>query len=241
MRQSIAMVLGILLMAVLACSGEGERKRGPIENEASEEGSTKKTTTTTSSTAGFDADYGNTNRVIWQKPEMVIQLLGNLEEKVVADIGAGTGFFSLRLTPKSKKVIAIDIDQRFINYLDSIKILELPDPLQSRLETRLATKDDPNLASNEADVAVIVNTYMYIDKRVEYLKTLKKGLTPGCKLLIIDLKKKRIPFSFAPPPELRIPLYLVEEELYKAGFVNIQTYDTTLDYQYIVIAECSSI
>ena len=42
---------------------------------------------------GFFATYENTNRVIWQKPELVIDMMGDLSDKSVADIGAGQGAF----------------------------------------------------------------------------------------------------------------------------------------------------
>lgn len=184
---------------------------------------------------GITEDYENTDRVIWQKPDLIIDLLGDLTGKTVADIGAGTGFFALRLVPQAKKVIAIDIDQRFVNYLDSIKVLELPENLQSRLEVRLATPTDPNLRANEVDIVVIVNTFMYIGNRIEYLRTLQKGMAKGGKLIIVDFKKKRTPIG--PPSEMRLPIHEVEEALYTAGFKNVETNDTALDYQYLVIAE----
>lgn len=186
-------------------------------------------------TEGVSEDYTNTDRVIWQKPDLVLGQLGNLEGKTVADIGAGTGFFAIRMAQKAKKVIAIDIDPRFTAYLDSIKVLELPEALQSRLETRLGAPNDPKLAPNEADAVVIVNTFMYIRNQVEYLATLKKGLKPGGKVLIVDFKKKRTPVG--PPPAIRSDLYSVEEALYQAGYKRIVANDTALDYQYIIIGE----
>lgn len=183
---------------------------------------------------GITDDYLNTNRVIWQKPDLVLEQLGDLSGKTVADIGAGTGFFSLRMVEMADKVIAIDIDSRFVNYLDSIKVLELPESLQARLETRLTTPNDPKLRPGEADVVIIVNTYMYIKDRVNYLRTLKSGISDGGRLLIIDFKKKRMPLG--PPQEIRVPLFQAEEELYEAGYRDILTNDTSLDYQYIITA-----
>lgn len=180
-------------------------------------------------------DYINTNRVIWQKPALIINLLGDLQNKTVADIGAGTGFFAFRLVSKAKKVIAIDIDKRFVDYMDSLKVLELPENLQAKLEPRLAEPNDPHLKPGEADVILIVNTFMYIRNRAEYLKTLQKGMATDGKLIIIDFKKKRTPIG--PPSEMRLPIHEVEEALYSAGFRNIETNDTALDYQYFVIAQ----
>lgn len=188
-----------------------------------------------STNPGLTDDYINTNRVIWQKPDMIINMLGAIEEKKVVDVGAGTGYFSLRLAKKADQVIALDIDPRFTNYLDSIKVLELPDNQQGRLETRLTLPNDPKIKTNETDYVIIVNTYMYLSDRVNYLKKLLQGIRPDGKILIVDFKKKRTPIG--PPSSIRIPLYQVEEDLYEAGFQNVKTYDTALDYQYIVIAE----
>ncbi len=184
---------------------------------------------------GIEEDYTNTDRVIWQKPEMILNLLGDMENKTVADIGAGTGFFAIRMAPRAKKVIAIDIEQEFIDYLDSVKMLELPEQFQPRLETRLAEPDDPNLRPGEVDMVIIVNTFMYIKNRVEYLQRLKNGIAEDGKLIIVDFKRKRTPIG--PPSEIRLPVYIVEEALYEAGYENIIANDTALDYQYIVMAQ----
>jgi len=220
----------VLLLSLLSCGQEqrpSQTDTPAVENEMpGAEPAPRK--------PGIAEDYLNTNRVIWQKPDLVLNLLGNMNNKTVADIGAGTGFFSLRMVEKAKKVIAVDIDPRFVNYLDSVKVLELSEPMQARLETRLATPDDPKLRPNEADVVIIVNTYMYIKDRVGYLRNLKNGIAEGGQLLIIDFKKKRMPLG--PPQNIRVPLFQAEDELYEAGYRDILTNDTSLDYQYIITA-----
>ena len=179
------------------------------------------------------ADYENKDRGIWQKPNMVISLLGDLEDKTVADIGAGTGYFTFRIVPKAKKVIGIDIDERFITFLDSIKV-HLPDVYQSRFEARLALPNDPYLQPGEADDVIIVNTYGYIEQRVAYLQTLKKGISPGGRVLIIDFKKNSPPVG--PADEYKVSLNQVEKELLTAGYKIEKIDKEALDYQYIVIA-----
>ena len=183
---------------------------------------------------GIFETYEHTNRVIWQKPDLVIDLLGDIEDKVVADIGAGSGFFALRLAPLSKKVIAIDIDPRFIEHLDSVRTYELPERFQPHLETRLAEPDDPKLQPGEADIILIVNTYSYFKDRVGYLRKLRNVLPEGGRILLIDFKKKRT--AIGPPAPVRIPLFQAEEEVYQAGFSEVKTNDTALDFQYIIMA-----
>jgi len=179
------------------------------------------------------ADFESNDRVIWQKPGMVISLLGDLEGKTVADIGAGSGYFTFRLVPRAKKVIGVDIDPRFINFMDSVKV-RLPEQFRDRFESRLAKPDDPMLKPNEADAVIMVNTYGYIENRVKYLQTLSAGMSVGGVLLIIDFKKNSLPVG--PDDEYKIALSQVERELKAGGFEISKTDNEALDYQYIVLA-----
>jgi SAM-dependent methyltransferase len=186
--------------------------------------------------AGIDdllADYESKDRLIWQKPDMIITRLGDLSQQTVVDLGAGSGFFAFRLVPKAKKVIALDIDQRFITFMDSAK-QEIPADMRARFESRLVETDNPKLKPNEANAVIIVNTYMYIENRVDYLQKLKTGIAKGGKILIVDYKEKNIPVG--PPVNIKVALSTVERELKQAGFKQIISDDTSLDYQYIVTA-----
>jgi len=73
-------------------------------------------------------NFENEEREEWQKPEEVIALLGDIEGKTIMDIGAGTGYFAFRMSAKGAKVIAADVDDRFINYVEE-KRDSLNDPL----------------------------------------------------------------------------------------------------------------
>ena len=178
------------------------------------------------------SDFENPNRAIWQKPDMVINLLGDLEGKTVADIGAGTGYFAFRMVPKARRVIAIEIDPRLVNFMDSVKI-HLSETLRFRFETRLGKPENPLLAPAEADAVTIVNTYGYIENRVEYLKILRKGMSKGATLLVIDFKKD---LPVGPSEQFKASLLTVENELQKAGFEMVRQDTRSLDFQYIVVA-----
>ena len=181
-----------------------------------------------------DGIHSNVGRAIWQKPGLVIEKLGDISDKTIADIGAGTGYFSLRLSRKAKKVIAIEIEPTLIKYIDSSKV-SLPDSLKDRLETRLALPENPKLTTDEVDIILIINTIAYIEDLPKYLNTLKKGLKKGGKVMIIDYKMKRLPIN-APPKSERIYLDKVEDMMVDAGYEVIQTDDTSLDFQYIIQA-----
>jgi hypothetical protein len=112
--------------------------------------------------------------------------------------------------------------------------VRLPEIYQTRFEARLSLPNDPLLHPGEADAVVIVNTYGYLQNRIQYLRTLLKGMSPGARLLIIDFKKNNLPVG--PPDHFKVALNQVERELVSAGF-KIDKIDTdALDYQYIVLA-----
>jgi len=172
-------------------------------------------------------------RSIWQQPEVVMASLGDISNKVIADLGAGTGYFTFRLIPHVQKVIAIDIDQAALEYIDSTATF-LPELYRNHLETRQADPDNAHIAKDEADVILIVNTYTYLPDRINYMRGLLEVLPDDGEVLIIDFKKKEIPIG--PPANERIALYVLEQELREAGFTDVRSDDQTLNYQYIVHA-----
>jgi len=178
------------------------------------------------------------NRVAWQKPNLVIERLGDdLRGKVIADIGAGpTGFFSMLLARRGAQVLAIDIDPAALSYIEKEKA-SLDSTQRHLIKTRLARVDDPRLNKEEIDAVLIVNTMAYLGNKPAYLKNLRNNLKPGGKIVIVDFKMKRLPVQIAPPKAERIYEDVVEEYLYQAGFKNIILDDQSLNYQYIVTAE----
>ena len=166
-----------------------------------------------------------------QKPDEVIAGLGPLAGKTVADIGAGTGYFSFPIADRGAKVIAIDIDQRFLDY---IKARKQKEKTKGEIEVRPTTPDSPGLKPGEADLILIVDTWHHIENHAAYLKKLREALHRGGTLVIIDFKKKKTPEG--PPPELRLAPTEVESELRAAGFTIASTDEKTLPYQYIIKA-----
>jgi ubiquinone/menaquinone biosynthesis C-methylase UbiE len=174
------------------------------------------------------------DRTVWQKPYEVIQLLGSLEDKVIADIGAGSGYFAFRFLSEAGKVIAIDIEPELIQLMNQEKSFYKPE-LQKKFEARLASPNDPKILDKEIDIIFISNTYPLISNRIVYLKNLlPKFKSPG-KLMIIDFKKLSTPFG--PSLKNRLAQTEVEQELIKAGYKIILSDDSQLEYQYIIIAQ----
>lgn len=191
---------------------------------------------TTESDSAFEAleDLDHGDRENWQKPQMVISRLGDLSDKVVADIGAGTGYFTMPLARKARKVIAIDIEQDFLDYINR-RLSHNTDKNNLNVETRLVKPEDPMLKEGEADLVLIVNTYGFISNRVAYFSKVRKGLKPDGKLVVIDFKKEPLPVG--PPTETKFASTQVSAELDSAGFRTVTVDFTSLEYQYTLTAE----
>ena len=177
----------------------------------------------------------NKSRDVWQQPTLVLDMLGDLEGKTVADIGAGTGFFAFRTLLRNANVIAIDIDPKMLTIIESFK-LNLNKTMQKKIQTRLALPNDPKIEKGEADVILIINTIGYIENRISYLEKLRSTLPEGGRLMIVDFKSKSLPIE-APDQSNRVPLFKLEKDLKDAGFSSVTSDDSTLDYQYIILAE----
>jgi len=170
----------------------------------------------------------------WQKPELVVNKFGDLTNKTVVDIGAGFGYFVSYLVSKAEKVIAVDIDTTAIEILKMGKA-RYPEKTQNKIDIRLVEPDDPKIEDNEVDAVLIANTFAYIENKVAYLTNLRKGMKDNGVIVIVDFKMKKLKID-APPPSDRMSLLETEEKLEQAGYRILESDDSSLDYQYIVVA-----
>lgn len=174
--------------------------------------------------------FEGAERDAYQKPAKVLEYIGNVQGETIMDIGAGTGYFTFRLANVGAKVIAADVDDRFLNYIKKKKdSLNFTD---KQIELRKVEYDSPLLNEEEVDKVIIVNTYHHIEDRVEYCKKVIKGIKAGGKLIIIDFFKKDLPFG--PPPRHKVSIEEVKQELQAAGFSEFEIEKDLLEYQYIV-------
>jgi 2-polyprenyl-3-methyl-5-hydroxy-6-metoxy-1,4-benzoquinol methylase len=182
-----------------------------------------------------EVDQGQQGRLVWQQPGKVLSVFGDITGKTVADIGAGAGFFTARLAYMGAKVLALDIDAEAIKFINEELKVALKEKGEN-IEGRLVAPDNTFLKEGEVDYILIVNTLPYITNRISYLKHLTKALKKNGQIVIVDFKMKKIPAEVSVPLDERLPLYLVEQELEKAGFTLLKSDDASLDYQYIVQA-----
>jgi SAM-dependent methyltransferase len=148
----------------------------------------------------------------WQKPHDVIKALALKPDAVVADIGAGTGYFAVRfarMLPKGK-VYAADIEPDMVRHLvQRAKREQLPNMFAVQ-----AAPDDARLPQ-KVDLALLVDTYHHIDDRSRYFEKLKGALAPQGRVAIVDFTMDS---EIGPPPRARVAPDQVKRELAKAGY-----------------------
>lgn len=228
-------ILGVFLISVglSSCESSADKKR---PDKITNDSITSETATENKIEIGIDKfnreEYES--REDWQMPDIVIDLMGDLSDKTVAEIGAGTGYFTFRILPYAQKTIGIDINRRILNYLDSIRVNYLPEDMGEKLELRHVKRNDPQIADEEADIIFIANTFFYLPEKEKYLRKLKPALKEDGYLFIVDYKMHRV--AVGPDKSRKIAQHEVEDYLLDAGFELLLSDDRILPYQYIIIA-----
>jgi cyclopropane fatty-acyl-phospholipid synthase-like methyltransferase len=165
----------------------------------------------------------------WQQPQLVLEALELGPGMVIADIGAGTGYFSVRLARAvpDGQVIATDIEPDMIRYLTERAAREqLPN-----LRAVRTPPGDPQLAAGTVDRILVVDVWHHIDDRAGYARALAGALRPGGKIAIVDFTREA---THGPPAEMRLTPEQVIGELRQAGLAAALS-PTVLPDQYIVI------
>lgn len=224
--------LSILIIVVLLISCGG--KQDEVQQNNIPEGKNTAVTERVSPTQErLQADIEDPKRTEWQNPDLILQRIGDMTNKTVADIGAGSGYFTFKIAREAAKVIALDINPKALEYIDSQK--EIVGEWSKNIESRLTPPDVPNLLDGEVDIVLIVNTYNYIPNKEIYFPRLLNGMKPGGRLVIVDFKKGDIPVG--PSDDYKIEASRVKSFLRKSSFRKIDIDEKSLQYQYIITAE----
>jgi len=172
--------------------------------------------------------FDDPKRDEWQKPHEVIEKLALAPTAVVADVGAGTGYFAVRLAnmlPQGR-VYAVDIEPDMVKYLaDRAKREKL-----LNMQAIAAAPDDPRLPA-QVDLILLVDTYHHINERERYFRNLRALLKSGGRLAVIDF---RLDAPDGPPKKTRIAPETVKQELARAGYA-LQSEHSFLPRQYFLV------
>lgn len=157
--------------------------------------------------------------------------MGVADGSVVADIGAGSGWFTTRLARRvgpQGVVYAEDVQQEMINAISRRVSREG----LTNVRPVLGLKNDPRLPRSSLDAVLMVDAYHEVEDRVTMLSNLAKALKPQGRLGIVDFRLDGT--GPGPAPEERVSPDVVVADAVKAGLRLIRQ-EPFLDYQYFLI------
>lgn len=171
------------------------------------------------------------NRENYQKPNDVLDALALKPGEVVADIGAGSGYFTIRFSnalKESGKVYAVDVSRDMIDYMNR----RFQETNARNVTTVMAAADDPRLPEASVDRIFICDTWHHIENRPQYLARLKKVLRAGGQIIMIDFQKRELPVG--PPVDMKIAREDLIQQMESSGLLLAQEH-TFLPYQYFLV------
>ena len=163
------------------------------------------------------------------KIEDVLKELNLKVGEIVADIGAGTGVFTRPMAQRvapSGKVLAVEIDQELLDYIDR----RSEEESIRNVDTVLGEYQDPKLPTNNLDLAFFHNTLHHIEDREGYLKLLASYLKPDGRIVVIDMID-----GHKDDPEMQIDVEAVVDLMKSAGFELSQQIDELFEEKFFVI------
>ena len=183
--------------------------------------------------------FEDPQRDAWQQPDEVVSALPiPSKDGVIADIGAGSGYFTRRLALQvpEGRVFAVDVEGEFDDYLlNNREAWGTPN-----IEPHLAHYDDPILPEASLDLVFTANTYAYIRDRVEYFTRVRESLKPGGRLVVIEFRPDaNPPGDMAPAAEFRVDVNAARTELAAAGF-EVEAEESFLEHQWFLVLKPKS-
>lgn len=121
-----------------------------------------------------------------EMPDDVVANMGLEPDEVVADIGAGTGYFSFRIAQQlpQGKVLATDIQPEMLAIMEQRK----QETGITNVETLLGTIEDPGLPANSVDAVLLVDAYHEFSHPFEMMQGIVNALKPGGRLFLIEYR-----------------------------------------------------
>lgn len=167
----------------------------------------------------------------WQKPHQILDALGVAEASVVADVGAGSGWFTVRLARRvgpNGLVYAQDVQPEMLAAISR----RVQREGLANVRTRLGRGSDPYLPAGTFDAILIVDVVHEIEDRVSLFANLGRALKPGGSIGVVDFK----PGGAGPGPDAneRMAPEVIEAEALKGGLV-LKRRETFLPFQYFLI------
>lgn len=125
-------------------------------------------------------------RIQEEMPDAVVENMNLEPDHVVADIGAGSGYFSFRIAAKvpDGKVLAVDIQPEMLQLIEG----QMGEQEVSNIEGVLGAVDNPNLPANSIDAAIMVDAYHEFSHPFEMIDGIYQALKPGGRIFLLEYR-----------------------------------------------------
>jgi predicted methyltransferase len=168
----------------------------------------------------------------WQKPDQIMDALAIADGSAVADIGAGAGWFTIRLARRvgpNGVVFAQDVQRQM---LEAIRRRVAREGLRN-VATRLGAGSSPNLPPRALDAILVVDVYPEVEDRVTFLRNLAAALKLGGRIGVVNYKPGRGGPGPAPEEGVRVESASVETDA-RAAALRVLAREN-LPYQYLLV------
>jgi ubiquinone/menaquinone biosynthesis C-methylase UbiE len=168
-----------------------------------------------------------------EHPAKLLDSLDLHRGEVVADLGAGSGYFTFRMAPRvgeTGKVMAVEIQEAMLNTLRA----RVATMKATNVEVVQGTEVDPHLPVNHVDLVLVVDVYHELAYPFEVMTKVREALKPRGRVVFVEYRKE--------DPAVRIKevhkmsVKQLEKEMNAVGLVRVRTVET-LPLQHIVIFE----
>lgn len=165
-----------------------------------------------------------------EQPQRLIEALNLRSTDVVADIGAGTGYFSFRIAPlvPQGKVLAVDIQPEMIEILQYLK----QEKQLTNVEPILGAVDNPHLPPNRVDLAILVDAYHEFEYPREMMLGLAQALKPQGRVVLVEYRAEN-PFVLIKPLH-KMSQRQVRKEMAAIGLKWLET-KSNLPQQHVMV------
>jgi SAM-dependent methyltransferase len=169
--------------------------------------------------AVWSKSFDDPARDAWQKPEDVIRALALKSDARVADIGAGTGYFTVRLARAvpGGQIFAVDIEHKMVDHI----VARAKDAGLTNIRGVVAREASASLPE-AIDLALMVNSYHHIEGRTAYMRDLARTLRPGGRIAIVEARPEA---DQGPPKHFRLSIAQIDKEMSAAGFKRTGQHD----------------
>lgn len=169
------------------------------------------------------------DRKLWQNPEEILDAIELNRDYVAADLGCGSGYFTIPLSRRVKKVYGIDVQKEMLEYLEQ----KIEKQRIENVTPLLSKENEIPLENKTLDLLITANTLHEFSDKEKMIQEIQRVLRQDGKAVIVDFKKTET--GFGPPISIRLSKDQAQRLFEKNGFKVLKTKDLT--YHYLIVIQ----